>query len=493
MMQYVNNKTGRITITHETLIRESLLGKTAVRLALNEAEQQNIFKVIRRGKQSATNKYANIYMPRWTEVAEEYVKWQKRKAEIKQFNEDNPDFDESEPDSGLDEVKKCGDSLMEKPLSGLNGTLSGLNEIKKCGDSLLFIPVYYIPSIKRERGASLDSPNEPHIATSGTDSHKPTDSSHEPNNVPPGNINPNFHQKELQTTFHKKEQFPVVGLTVPRGELSFIEEEHEAGIRRWLVSLGLPSKKVKRMGFPTMMKYYNDETDSFIKSFEPSVVVPAATPAAARATAARTAPAVVRPAAPVADPVDPKLPLSCIKVPRGELRYINPEQLSALQRWFVQSRHISAIVVLKLSESEIISCYNDVTDTLINSFKVLGDLARESFEKILHIRSCIKTKQYDVKLGDYYHDFQMKPTPDNFTRFARLLGTNVEMFQEFDPSLLELALTVHEKPRFPGIDVKLILHQIQFDVKEAKQLIDKHASRVNTDEEISQQIIDEGI
>src|SRR6516225_3274448 len=88
MLEYVNNSTGRITVTHETLIRESLLGKTAVRLALKEAEHQDIFKVVRRGKQSATKKYANIYMPSWNEVEKEYVKWHKRKEEIRNFKEE---------------------------------------------------------------------------------------------------------------------------------------------------------------------------------------------------------------------------------------------------------------------------------------------------------------------------------------------------------------------------------------------------------------------
>ena len=299
MLEYVNNSTGRITVTHETLIRESLLGKTAVRLALKEAEHQDIFKVVRRGKQSATKKYANIYIPSWNEVEKEYVKWQKRKEEIKKFKDEHPDFDENEPDCGSDESKKCGDSLMEKPLSGSNGTLFGSDESKKCGDSLLSIPVYYIPSIERERAALLDS----------------KDSTHEPINGTSGTINTGSHQNEIAANSHHKESisanshqkgsspanshqkgnYPVVGLTIPRGELSFIEEEHEANIRKWLVSLGLPFKKVKRMGFSLMMKYYNDDTDSFIQSFKlPATVsvAPAAVPAAGRAAPAAVSSAI---------------------------------------------------------------------------------------------------------------------------------------------------------------------------------------------------------
>src|SRR6516165_9406508 len=85
MLEYVNNSTGRITVTHETLIRESLLGKTAGRLALKEAEHQDIFKVVRRGKQSATKKYANIYMPSWNEVEKEYGNGKNARRKLKRL------------------------------------------------------------------------------------------------------------------------------------------------------------------------------------------------------------------------------------------------------------------------------------------------------------------------------------------------------------------------------------------------------------------------
>ena len=126
-----------------------------------------------------------------------------------------------------------------------------------------------IEPINREREALLiDSPNEP-------------------NNVTSENIQTTFHQNESNpANSHKKPQFPIAGLKVPRGELSYIEKEYLPAMRRWLVSMGLPSNAVKKMKFADMMDYYNDETDTLIKSFKSPAVVsvaPAVAPAAAPA------------------------------------------------------------------------------------------------------------------------------------------------------------------------------------------------------------------
>ena len=59
------------------------------------------------------------------------------------------------------------------------------------------------------------------------------DSPNKPNNqVKPPNL-------------HKKPQFPVFGINEARGDLRFIKPDKIPAMRKWLLSLGLPSNKVK--------------------------------------------------------------------------------------------------------------------------------------------------------------------------------------------------------------------------------------------------------
>jgi hypothetical protein len=72
MLEYVNNDTGRILVTEETLILETGLSKATVgQRSLPRLEQKGWFTVVRRGYQSRKRKRASIYLPNWTKAAEE--------------------------------------------------------------------------------------------------------------------------------------------------------------------------------------------------------------------------------------------------------------------------------------------------------------------------------------------------------------------------------------------------------------------------------------